>query len=71
MNNQIKITAIVEAEANGGTRSAVIIRHGDTLHQTPWLIGTVAKEAAVTIAASLREKFPDAPQTHVGFTVQP
>lgn len=60
------IIEVVTAPIGGSECGAVIVRHGQSLVQTPWLIGRW-KEAAQSISDSLRREFPDTPQTHIGF----
>ena len=50
----------------GGLCGSVIVRHNGTLVQTPWLIGQF-REAAQQVAKDFADKYPNIPQTRIGF----
>lgn len=50
-----------------GELGAVVVRTPKHLAQTPWMDIEQASELASSIAMQLRDEFPDAPQTQIGF----
>ena len=69
MKDEIVITALVETEPSGATRSAVLVARDGQLVQSAWLIGDFAVQCCANVAEQLKEAEPNRPQKHVGFKI--
>lgn len=63
-SHRITIEYVYESDLD---RSSVRVRYGKQVTETPWMIGDVAKHACRDAAKVFAARYPEIPQSHLGF----